>query len=123
MLNVLFFLYFPNPYLWLQLNGRQGQLVSLLRFFLWLLTWKSNIDGTSSGLKVSLFKDQRISTFKYQYLDILSENFLAEVIRAKSRVLFAALPVFILFVVVCTLLVQLAKVKLVFYRWWESEIN
>ena len=65
---------------------------------------------------MSLFKDQRISTFKYQYLDILSENFLAEVIRAKSRVLFAALPVFILFVVVCTLLVQLAKVKLVFYR-------
>ena len=38
MLNVLFFLYFPNSYLWLQLNakkknGRRGQLVSLLRFF------------------------------------------------------------------------------------------
>ena len=38
MLNVLFFLYFPNSYLWLQLNAKKkwrsgSELVSLLRFF------------------------------------------------------------------------------------------
>ena len=38
---------------------------------------------------------------------------MTEVIRAKSRVL-AALLVCILFVVVCTLLVQAAKLKVVF---------